>query len=202
MTHDNQEAPTDPVADLRKRQRVIREDMGGAERVAQMRAAGIPTIRDHIDGLLDDGTFRELGTHSRSMRLEDRHNTPGDGKVGGEGEIDGRPVAIGGDDVTVKKGSSAIVGSRRLHRLYERALERGMPYVYIGETGGGRIPDLIGAEGIAEVAPDPELARRRRQIPMATAIVGQSFGGSSFQSAFSDFAVSYTHLTLPTNREV
>jgi len=189
MSEDNEEAQADPVADLYERQRRIREEMGGAERVAQMRADGTPTIRDHIDGLLDDGTFRELGTHSRSMRLEDRHNTPGDGKVGGEGEIEGRSVAIGGDDITVKKGSSAIVGSRRLHRLYERAMERGMPYVYVGETGGGRIPDLIGAEGIAEVAPDPELARRRRQIPMATVIVGQSFGGSSFQSAFSDFVV-------------
>jgi len=189
MTEEENDNPLDPVADLHERRRRIREEMGGADRVARMRAEGTPTIRDHIDGVLDSDSFRELGTHGRSMRLEDRHNTPGDGKVGGEGRIDGRPVAIGGDDITVKKGSSAIVGSRRLHRIYERALERGMPYVYIGETGGGRIPDLIGAEGIADVAPDPELTQRRRQIPMATMIVGQSFGGSSFQSAFSDFVV-------------
>ncbi len=189
MTEDNNETEFDPVLDLQERQTRIRNDMGGADRVARMREEGTPTIREHIDGLLDHGTFRELGTHSRSMRLEDRDSTPGDGKVGGEGLIDGRPVAIGGDDITVKKGSSAIVGSRRLHRLYERAIERGMPYVYVGETGGGRIPDLIGAEGISDIAPDPELARRRRQIPMATVIVGQSFGGSSFQSAFSDFVV-------------
>jgi acetyl-CoA carboxylase carboxyltransferase component len=123
------------------------------------------------------------------MRQEDRHNTPGDGKVGGEGRVEGRSVSVAGDDITVKKGSSAIVGSRRLARLYERALERGMPYVYFGETGGGRIPDLIGAEGISDVAPSPYVARRRRQIPMASVIVGQSFGGSSFQAAFSDFVV-------------
>ena len=189
MTEENNETEFDPVADLEERQAKIRNDMGGADRVARMREQGVPTVREHIDGLLDHGTFRELGTHSRSMRLEDRDSTPGDGKVGGEGRIDGRPVAIGGDDITVKKGSSAIVGSRRLHRLYERAIERGMPFVYVGETGGGRIPDLIGAEGISDIAPDPELARRRRQIPMATVIVGQSFGGSSFQSAFSDFVV-------------
>jgi acetyl-CoA carboxylase carboxyltransferase component len=70
----------------------------------------------------------------------------------------------------------------------ERALERGMPYVYIGETGGGRIPDLIGSEGIAE-AMTGDMARRRRRIPMATVIVGQSFGGSSFEAAYSDFVV-------------
>ena len=139
MTEEENDNTIDPVADLYERRRRIREEMGGAERVARMRSEGTPTIRDHIDGVLDKGSFRELGTHGRSMRLEDRHNTPGDGKVGGEGRIDGRPVAISGDDITVKKGSSAIVGGRRIQRIYERALERGMPYVYIGETGGGRI---------------------------------------------------------------
>ncbi|MGY9074291.1 MAG: acyl-CoA carboxylase subunit beta [Acidimicrobiales bacterium] len=185
----DKEATFDPVADLADRNERIRTDMGGAARVEQMAAAGVPTIREHIDSFVDDGSFRELGTHSRSMRQEDRHNTPGDGKVGGEGRVEGRSVSVAGDDITVKKGSSAIVGSRRLARLYERALERGMPYVYFGETGGGRIPDLIGAEGISDVAPSPYVARRRRQIPMASVIVGQSFGGSSFQAAFSDFVV-------------
>lgn len=188
MSHET-EAASDPVADLHERNDRIRTEMGGAARVERMHAEGTPTIRDHIDAFVDEGSFRELGTHSRSMRLEDRHNTPGDGKVGGEGTVDGRPVSVSGDDITVKKGSSAIVGSRRLARLYERAVERGMPYVYFGETGGGRIPDLIGAEGISDVAPSPYVATRRRKIPMASVIVGQSFGGSSFQSAFSDYVV-------------
>ncbi len=179
----------DPVAELHERAQRVRTELGGAARVARMRADGVPTIRDHIAAVLDPGSFRELGTFSRSMRLEDRADTPGDGKVGGEGTIDGRAVAVGGDDITVKKGSSAIVGSRRMERLFHRALERGMPYVYFGETGGGRIPDLIGAEGISDVAPSPAIASRRRKIPMASMIVGQSFGGSSFQAAFSDFVV-------------
>ena len=184
----NDEIQTDAAADLAARTQRIREEMGGAAKVARMHEAGTATIRDHIDGMLDDGSFRELGTFSRSMRLEDRESTPGDGKVGGEGTIDGRPVAIVGDDITVKRGSSAIVGSRRVSRLFERALERGMPYVYIGETGGGRIPDLIGSEGIAD-AMTSDIARRRRRVPMATVIVGQSFGGSSFEAAYSDFVV-------------
>ena len=189
MSEHTTGADHDPVAELHERARRVRTDLGGAAKVAQMRAEGIPTVRDHIEAMLDPGSFRELGTFSRSMRLEDRANTPGDGKIGGEGTIEGRPVAIGGDDITVKKGSSAIVGSRRMERLFQRAHERGMPYVYLGETGGGRIPDLIGAEGISDVAPSPALARRRRKIPMAAMIVGQSFGGSSFQAAFSDFVV-------------
>ncbi len=175
--------------DLKRRAELIRRDMGGAGRVETLRAEGKPTIREHIDGLLDEGSFRELGTFSRSLRAEDRTSTPGDGKIGGEGLVQGRPIAVAGDDITVKRGSSSIVGSRKTSRLYQRALEMGIPYIYFGETGGGRIPDLIGSEGISEALPSPDIAARRRKIPMATIIVGQSFGGSSFQSAFSDYTV-------------
>ena len=180
---------SDPTEDLHERATKIREEMGGVEHVARMHAEGKPTIRDHIEALLDADSFRELGTFSRSLRHEDRATTPGDGKIGGEGRIDGRPVAVAGDDITVKRGSSSVVGSRKTGRLYKRAVEMGMPYVYFGETGGGRIPDLIGSEGISDAMPSPEIATRRREIPMASIIVGQSFGGSSFQSAFSDFIV-------------
>lgn len=174
----------------------IRADMGGAEKVAALHAEGQKTIRDHIDAFLDPGSFRELGTFSRSMRLADRDTTPGDGKIGGHGTADGRPVAVFGDDITVKRGSSSLVGGRKEHRLYERALAMGIPLVHFGQTGGGRIPDLIGSEGISEAGELFAMARRRHEIPMATAIVGQSFGGSSFLSALSDFVVMTRGSTL------
>jgi len=167
----------------------IRQQMGGLDRLKKMKSEGKPNIREHIDSVLDENTFTEIGTFSRSLREEERDSTPGDGKIGGEGKIDGRPVAVVGDDITVKRGSSSIVGSRKTSRLYQRALKMGFPYIYFGETGGGRIPDLIGSEGISDAMPSPDIAQRRRMIPMASVIVGQSFGGSSFQSAFSDFTV-------------
>ena len=144
----------------------------------------------------DDGSFRELGTFSRSIRPEDRESTPGDGKIGGHGLLDGQPVAVFGDDITVKRGSSSLVGGRKEHRLYERALAMGIPIVHFGQTGGGRIPDLIGSEGISEGGEIFVMARRRHEVPMATAIVGQSFGGSSFLSALSDFVVMTRGSTL------
>ena len=178
-----------PTDDLHARANAIREHMGGSEKVAYMRASGVRTIREHIDGVLDAGSFRELGTFSRSLRPEDRERTPGDGKIGGHGTIDGRDVTVFGDDITVLRGSSSIVGTRKEHRLYERALAMGIPIVHIGETGGGRIPDTMGAEGISEPGELFTMGQRRHQVPMATAIVGQSFGGSSFLSGLSDFVV-------------
>ncbi len=79
MTKETDETEFDPVADLYERQRQIRQEMGGADRVAKMQEEGTPTIREHIDGLLDSGTFRELGTHSRStVRTTTVPVTPGD----------------------------------------------------------------------------------------------------------------------------
>jgi acetyl-CoA carboxylase carboxyltransferase component len=180
----------DVVEDLHARAARIRTDMGGAERVARMHAEGDRTIRDHIEAFLDPGSFRELGTFARSARPEDRDKTPGDGKIGGHGTAEGREVVVFGDDITVRRGSSSLVGSRKEIRLYERALEMGVPIVHFGETGGARIPDIMGAEGISEGGElFPTFATRRHRVPMATAIVGQSFGGSSFLSALSDFVV-------------
>lgn len=179
----------DPVQDLHQRAERIRRDMGGADAVARLRARGERTIREHIDGFLDPGTFNELGTFAHSMRLEDRTSTPGDGKIGGIGTIEGRPVAVGGDDITVKRGSTAVVGSRRIDRLMGLAVERGYPFVYFGQTGGARVPDIMSAEGFAELSSMMEIAQRNHRVPVATAIVGQSFGASSFTSAMSDFVV-------------
>jgi acetyl-CoA carboxylase carboxyltransferase component len=180
---------TRSVDDFRARRDRVRTDMGGSERVAALREAGRWTVRERIAALLDNDTFVELGTFSRSSRVADHATTPGDGKIGGHGRIGGRPVTIGGDDVTVKRGSSSLIGSRKLDRLYEQALAAGNPLVYLGEAGGARIPDTMGAEGFTSLPPMPVLARRRRRIPVATAILGDSFGGSSFYAALSDFVV-------------
>ncbi len=186
----------DHVDDMYARAAKIRTDMGGADKVANLAATGDRTIRQHIDGLMDPGSFRELGTFSRSIREDMRDSTPGDGKIGGHGTIDGRPVAVFGDDITVLRGSSSIVGTRKEERLYERAMSMGIPIVHFGETGGGRIPDLMGSEGISEPGGLFEMAKRRHRVPMATAIVGQSFGGSSFLSALSDYVVMVRGSTL------
>jgi acetyl-CoA carboxylase carboxyltransferase component len=130
-----------------------------------------------------------VGTFARSERAEDAAITPGDGKIAGRGMVDGRPVSVAGDDLTVKRGSSSDVGGRKLHRLFEQALEDGNPLVYFGETAGARIPDLLGSEGFTRVSSPIYQSRRGRRVPLVTMIVGQSYGGSSFLSTVSDLAI-------------
>lgn len=174
---------------MRARRSVIRTEMGGAAKVAAMHERGERTIRDHITGFTDPDSFVEVGTFSRSKNPDDRDTTPGDGKIGGHATVAGRPVTVWGDDITVKRGSSSKVGSRKLERLIDAAFRAGNPLVHFGQTGGARIPDTLGTEGFVEVTPGGLLPVRQRRVPMATAIVGQSFGGSSFYSAHSDFVV-------------
>jgi acetyl-CoA carboxylase carboxyltransferase component len=196
MTRDSSGAP-DPagaepqqaIAQLRIRRDKIRTELGGRSKVESLHASGQSTVRDRIGRLLDPGSFIEIGTFSESARPEDKGTTPGDGKVGGHGLIDGQVVTVAGDDVTVKRGSSSLIGSRKLHRLFDQALAAGNPFVYLGETGGARIPDTIGAVGHTSLNSFPDYTLRQRRIPLATAIVGPSFGGSSLISAMSDFVV-------------
>lgn len=187
-TDDSAKDSLDPVADLQARTTKIRTQMGGLDKIARVHARGGHTVRERIDALVDAGSFREIGTFTRSKRPEDHDVTPGDGKIGGHATIDGRPVVLWGDDVTVMQGSSSLVGARKEERLFEHALRHGTPIVHLGETGGGRVPDILGAAGITELLPLPGCLRRH-QVPMATVIVGKSFGGSSFFAAMSDFTV-------------
>ncbi|MDA0160307.1 hypothetical protein OM076_08530 [Solirubrobacter ginsenosidimutans] len=181
--------PVDPLDALRGRTQAIREDMGGAERVAALHAGGRVTARERLDLLLDDGSFSEVGTFARSIRPEDAAKTPGDGKVGGFGRIDGRPVVAVSDDVTVKRASSSTVGGRKLKRLFEAGVTEGVPIVLFGETGGARIPDMMGSEGFSSIAPLVYPCLRERKVPFATVITGESFGASSFFAVVSDFVV-------------
>lgn len=174
---------------FRARRARIREEMGGPHRLERIRARNGHTIRDRLDALYDPDSFTEIGTFARSSRPEDRDDTPGDGKIGGIGTVDGRPVCAVGDDVTVRHGSSSEISSKRMDRIFRMAMENGHPFVYFGETGGARLPDTLDSEGFSLVTPSVEMSARGRAIPMAAAILGRSFGGSSFKSAMADFVV-------------
>ena len=91
------------------------EQCGGAEAVARHHAAGKLTIRERIDGLLDEKSFQEVGKLAGSAKYDDAGNllafmpSP---YVAGIGKIDGRPVAVGGEDYTIK-GGAGFGGARR-----------------------------------------------------------------------------------------
>jgi acetyl-CoA carboxylase carboxyltransferase component len=177
---------SDPIEELRERRRVVRDEMGGVDRIKALKDDGRATVRERIDGLVDADSFEEVGTFVRANRPEDRQRTPGDGKIGGHALIDGRPVVVVGDDITVKHASNAASSSRRVERLYEHAVTHGTPFIFMGEGGGARVPDILGSEGITRAR---LVDMSGRAVPKVSMIVGDSVGFSSFFSAFSDVSI-------------
>lgn len=188
--------PEDLVERLVSARERARKQMGGAKRVEALRAAGKRTARDWIEALVDPGSLLEMGTFVQALRHDQRNNTYGDGKIGGHARVNGRPVSVGADDLTVKAGTDAASNKKRMDRIYHQALECGNPFVYFGQAAGSRIPDILGSEPMSQGAGIGATALRMRQIPMVMAIVGRSYGESSFNSALSDFVVQVRGATL------
>ena len=96
------------------RRRRLAEECGGAEAVARHRAQGKLTVRERIARLFDAGCFQEVGKlagHAEygataSLRRSRQHPY-----VVGIGKIDGRPVAIGGEDYTISAAARARAAS-------------------------------------------------------------------------------------------
>jgi acetyl-CoA carboxylase carboxyltransferase component len=183
-------AGNEAVEDFRHRRDVVRVEMGGTARIAALRADGKLTARERIAAFVDAGSFEEVGTFATSETPGDRGSTPGDGTIAGHATLGGAPISLAADDITVKRASSSVISQKRSHRVYEQALLSGNPFVYFAERGGARIPDSLGSEGFAKVggAP-PTLGMRRRRIPYVTAVLGDSFGGSTITALGSDLTI-------------
>src|SRR5689334_6029851 len=87
------------------RRRRMSEACGGPDAVAKHHAAGKLTVRERIEGLLDKASFREVGklagraSYGKNGELLTFEPAP---YVMGIGKIDGRAVAVGGEDYTIR----------------------------------------------------------------------------------------------------
>lgn len=133
------------VAELRRREAMARE-MGGAEKVERQHAAGKLTVRERIEGLLDPGTFHEIGALAGRARYDDgglAEFSPTN-FVMGRGRIDARPVVVGGDDFTVRGGAADASIWQKQAMAEQMANELHLPIVRLvdGSGGGGSVKSL------------------------------------------------------------
>ena len=176
----------------RRRARAL--EMGGAEKVKKQHDKGKLTARKRIEQLLDPGSFLEIGmfNHSDVPGMEEK--TPADSKIAGYGKIDGRRVAVVSNDFTVLAATSSRVAGRKEGELKTLAARRGHPVIYLGEAGGARMPDIMGAAGLASYGGGGfdtylQIMSRVRQTPMITAILGECYGMPTWMACLSDFVV-------------
>jgi acetyl-CoA carboxylase carboxyltransferase component len=160
-----------------------------SDKLEARHARGMLSARERIEQLLDADSFLEIGllAHSDVPGMETR--TPADGRVCGYGRIDSRPVAIKADDQTVLAGSGARVASRKSHTVATMAIEKGFPFISLGEAGGARIPDIQGSDGLSSSGLKLDMALRDRRVPAVATLMGECFGSPGWYAAFSDFVV-------------
>ena len=92
------------------------EAMGGEEAVRLRHEKGFLTVRERIAGIADPDSFQEVGKLTGKGQYDEQGRvikvTPAP-YVMGIAEVDGRPVAIGGEDTTVRGGTSWGHGRRK-----------------------------------------------------------------------------------------
>ncbi|MDE0812445.1 MAG: acyl-CoA carboxylase [Alphaproteobacteria bacterium] len=173
------------------RQEVL--DEGRPDAVKKRRDRNLPTARERVKSLLDSDSFQELGAlvqPERGNEFSRDLQAPADGIVTGTGRIDGRAVNVAAHDYTVQGGSSGMIGRRKLDRLMERSLDRGLPLVMMLEGGGHRIQDGMSSAHFAGAGPVFQtMSRMSGWVPSVALMLGQGFAGPTNYAALADFVV-------------
>ena len=182
------------------RKRELAKQLGGADGVARQHAKGRMTIRERIDGLLDDGSFQELGMGAGSAYRDENGEIteflPAN-FVLGFGKVEGRDCVIGGEDFTLKGGSPNAAGLRKSIYSEDVALKYRMPLIRLHEGGGGSVTGAGGGKGAPATVGSPVYEPRRFQsvartmgcIPVATAALGPVAGLPASRLVASHFCV-------------
>ncbi|MDQ0189148.1 acetyl-CoA carboxylase carboxyltransferase component [Alicyclobacillus cycloheptanicus] len=187
-TQSSTESTMDELIQDLQRRKAKAAQMGGDAKVAAQHALGRYTARERVDKLVDHGSFLELGILNHSDVPGAVEKSPADGLIAGIAKVDGRLVVVEASDKTVFAGTEGTVFMRKAEQVHNFAVKRGLPIFHLGEGGGLRIPDGMGADGISEKMMPMTLLRHNRAVPTMAAILGDSFGGPTWTAVTSDFA--------------
>jgi methylmalonyl-CoA decarboxylase subunit alpha len=181
------------------RRRRMAEACGGADAVAKHHAAGKLTVRERIAELLDPGTFREVGklagraSYDKSGELTSFEPAP---YVMGIGKIDGRPVAVGGEDYTIRAGTGFGSDRRKGGQggfIEDLAYDYRIPLVNLIDGTGGTV-NTAKRKGYT-VVPGYGLDGCERStdllgiVPVVSAVMGTTAGGPSMRAILSHWSI-------------
>jgi len=183
--------------ELERRRRRARE-LGGPARVAREHQAGRLTARERIAALVDEGSFMEVGMLATTTAFAPDGSAldkPPAGFVCGLASIDGRPVAVGAEDYTVRAGAATIYLDRVKGGwggfVEELALEYRIPLVLLLNGVGGDVSnqDQDGhAKLVSGIKVEPAF-RLLEEVPVVTAVLGPVAGSSAARAVISHFSV-------------
>ncbi|GAB4325416.1 MAG: carboxyl transferase domain-containing protein [Dehalococcoidia bacterium] len=159
--------------------------------VVRQRNRGKLTCRERIDLLLDEGSFREVGsvagfaTHDEAGRVVDF--TPAN-HVGGWGKVDGRTVVVCADDFTSRGGHADGAISQKAGYLDRLSLELRCPSIRLldGSSGGGSVAAMVPAQKEGQSSVQESTGAIKAGRPRVTGAGGSFLPGHLGSSMFAE----------------
>jgi methylmalonyl-CoA decarboxylase subunit alpha len=181
------------------RRRKLAEACGGAEAVAKHHAAGKLTVRERLEALLDAGSFREVGnlagraSYDKNGHLIAFEPAP---YVMGIGKIGGRPLAVGGEDYTIRAGTGFGSDRRKGGQggfIEDLAYEYRIPLVNLIDGTGGTV-NTAKRKGYTVVPGYGQDGCERSAdllgiVPVVSAVMGTTAGGPSMRAILSHWSI-------------
>lgn len=149
------------------------------------------SARERVEYLLDDQSFVEIGALIEARNTDynlGAQKVQGDGVITGYGLLNGRMVCVYSQDADALGGSVGEMHARKIVRLYDMAMDMGVPVIGMMDSAGLRLQegdDALWAFGTI-------FARQTKasgRIPQICAVLGPCGGGSAVMASLSDFTL-------------
>lgn len=177
--------------------RTMAAAMGGKENIERHHANDRLTVRERIEKLTDKNSFREIGTLAGSGEYDDNNKlvkvTPAP-YVAGMARINGRPVALGGEDFTVRGGTSFGALRRKGGQggfVEDLAHHYKIPLVNLIDGAGGTVTSAkrrgyVTFPGVDGFERSVQLLG---EVPVVSAVMGTAAGGPAGRAILSHFSL-------------
>ncbi len=181
--------------ELRRRQEMTKR-MGGADKVKRQHDGGRLTVRERIDRLVDKDSFREIGSVAGKAEYDGRNDlvdlTPANA-VMGRAKIDGRHVAVTGDDFTVRGGSADATIKEKDIFIERYANQYRVPLIRMieGSGGGGSVKTIetTGRANVPGVRGWEWVVRNMGEVPTVGLGLGSVAGLGAARLAATHYSV-------------
>ena len=183
------------IEELRRRE-TMAEQMGGADKVARQHARGKLDARARIAGLVDAGSFREIG------KIAGKGHYGPDGEllnlspsnvIFGRANVEGRPVVASADDFTVRGGAADAAIHRKFVQCEQMAHTLKIPLIRMidGTGGGGSVKTLedIGATYVPATPGWGEIVKNLETVPVVALALGPTAGLGAARVVASHYSI-------------
>lgn len=173
------------------------EQLGGEAAVAKHHEQGRLTIRERIGGLIDAGSFQEVGKLTGQGRYDEHGRVIGVTPapyVMGLASIAGRPVAVGGEDFTVRGGTSWSGDRKKGGQggfVEDLAHQYRIPLVNLIDGAGGSVTSINrrGHSVFPGVHGFERSVQLMGEVPVLCAVLGTAAGGPAGRAILSHWSV-------------